>query len=57
MMAVMDEVGGDGFLIEGSGYNHQLSELVNGVVPALQKAGAMRTEYAGKTFRENLSAF
>jgi long-chain alkane monooxygenase len=57
MMAVMDEVGGDGFLIEGSHYNHQLSELINGVVPALQKAGAMRTEYSGKTFRENLNAF
>ena len=57
MMAVMDEVGGDGFLIEGSGYNRQLSELINGVVPALQKAGAVRTEYAGTTLRENLSDF
>jgi FMN-dependent oxidoreductase (nitrilotriacetate monooxygenase family) len=57
MMAVMDEVGGDGFLIEGSGYNHQLNELLNGVVPALQKAGAVRTEYTGKTFREILREF
>ena len=57
MMAVMDEVGGDGFLIEGSGYNRQLPELVNGVIPALQKAGAVRTEYKGKTFREILREF
>lgn len=57
MMAVMDEVGGDGFLIEGSGYNHQLDDLVNGVIPALQKAGAVRTEYKGKTFREMLNEF
>lgn len=57
MMAVMDEVGGDGFLIEGSGYNRQLPDLLNGVVPALQKAGAVRTEYSGTTFREILREF
>ena len=57
LMAVMDEVGGDGFLIEGSGYNRQLPELVNGVIPALQKAGAVRTEYTGTTFREILREF
>jgi len=57
MMAVMDEVGGDGFLIEGSGYNRQLPELLNGVIPALQKAGAVRTEYKGKTLREILREF
>ena len=57
MMAVMDEVGGDGFLIEGSGYNRQLPELVNGVIPALQKAGAVRTEYEGTTLREILREF
>ena len=57
MMAVMDEVGGDGFLIEGSGYNHQLADLVNGVIPTLQKAGAVRTEYEGTTLREILREF
>ena len=57
MMAVMDEVGGDGFLIEGSGYNHQLPDLLNGVIPELQSAGAVRTEYVGRTFREILSEF
>lgn len=57
LMAVMDEVGGDGFLIEGSGYNRQLPDLVNGVIPALQKAGAVRTEYTGTTLREILQEF
>lgn len=57
MMAVMDEVGGDGFLIEGSGYNHQLPDLVNGVIPALQKAGAVRTEYVGNNFAAILGEF
>jgi len=57
MMSVMDEVGGDGFLIEGSGYNRQLPDLVNGVVPALQRAGAVRTEYTGETLREILREF
>ncbi len=57
LMAVMDEVGGDGFLIEGSGYNRQLPELVNGVIPALQRAGAVRTEYTGTTLREILREF
>jgi long-chain alkane monooxygenase len=57
MMAVMDEVGGDGFLIEGSGYNRQLPDLVNGVIPTLQRAGAVRTEYRGTTLREILREF
>ena len=57
LMAVMDEVGGDGFLIEGSGYNRQLPDLVNGVIPALQRAGAVRTEYTGATLREILREF
>lgn len=57
LMAIMDEVGGDGFLIEGSNYNHQLPELIGSVIPALQKAGAVRTEYSGATFREVLREF
>jgi long-chain alkane monooxygenase len=57
LMAVMDEVGGDGILIEGSGYNHQLPALLDGVIPALQKAGAVRTEYEGTTLREILREF
>lgn len=57
LMAVMDEVGGDGFLIEGAGYNQQLPDLINGLIPALQKAGAVRTEYSGNNLREILREF
>ena len=57
LMAVMDEVGGDGFLIEGAGYNRQLPLLVNELIPALQEAGAVRTEYKGSTLREILREF
>lgn len=57
LMAVMDEVGGDGFLIEGQGYNRQLPVLVNELIPALQKAGVVRTEYTGTTLREVLREF
>jgi alkanesulfonate monooxygenase SsuD/methylene tetrahydromethanopterin reductase-like flavin-dependent oxidoreductase (luciferase family) len=57
LMAVMDQIGGDGFIIEGSGYNHQLPELLNGVIPALQEAGAVRTEYLGNNFGAVLREF
>lgn len=57
MIEVMAEVGGDGFLIEGSGYNRQLPVVLNELVPALQRSGAVRTEYSGKNFREVLNEF
>ncbi|WP_235687084.1 NtaA/DmoA family FMN-dependent monooxygenase, partial [Tomitella gaofuii] len=45
MIEIMDEVGGDGFLIEGNGFTPYLGMLTDRIVPALQKAGAVRTEY------------
>lgn len=59
MIAAMDEVGGGGFLIEGADISNPtyLSKLTDELIPALQAAGAVRTEYSGKTFRENLQAF
>ncbi|NIJ15705.1 NtaA/DmoA family FMN-dependent monooxygenase [Sphingobium vermicomposti] len=57
LMEMMDEIGGDGFLLEGVGFNHQLPDLVDGLVPALQRAGAVRTDYEGTTFREVLREF
>ncbi len=59
MAELMQEVGGDGFLVNmmGNTNRHSLAELVDGLVPALQKRGVMRKEYGGKTFRENLLAF
>jgi long-chain alkane monooxygenase len=32
-------------------------EITDGLVPALQKRGLMRTNYEGTTFRENLLEF
>lgn len=60
MAAIMDEVGGDGFLI--TMHNQAVSrrhviEVTEGLVPALRRRGLVRTAYTGKTLRENLRAF
>lgn len=59
LAAAMDAVGGDGFIIMATQNANEAhtSAIIDGVVPALQKMGAVRTEYAGPTLRENLFAF
>ena len=60
MGEVMDEVGGDGFLITTPVLRvsrRQIIEVADGLVPALQKRGLVRTAYAHETLRENLMAF
>lgn len=60
MGRIMDEVGGDGFLITMHNQavsRRQVLEVTEGLVPALQRRGLVRTEYTGKTLRENLRAF
>jgi FMN-dependent oxidoreductase (nitrilotriacetate monooxygenase family) len=58
MGEVMEEVGGDGFLISKRYFNHRyIAEIADGLVPALQRRGLMRTELPHETFRENLLAF
>jgi FMN-dependent oxidoreductase (nitrilotriacetate monooxygenase family) len=56
----MEEVGGDGFLIRCP-YPHvsrrYILEITEGLVPALQRRGLVRTEYVGKTLRETLREF
>lgn len=60
MGEVMDEVGGDGFLITtpvlrvGRRY---LVEVADGLVPELQRLGLTRTEYKHKLLRDNLQEF
>lgn len=57
MVAAMDYIGGDGFLVIGSdvGNGAWNDGMIDGVVPALQKAGVLRTSYeSGKTLRETL---
>jgi FMN-dependent oxidoreductase (nitrilotriacetate monooxygenase family) len=60
MANIMEEVGGDGFLITMHNQavsRRQVLEVTEGLVPALQRRGLVRTEYTGQTLRENLRAF
>jgi alkanesulfonate monooxygenase SsuD/methylene tetrahydromethanopterin reductase-like flavin-dependent oxidoreductase (luciferase family) len=60
MEEVMEEVGGDGFLMTSPtqkvGRRYYL-EITDGLVPALQRRGLVRTEYKHTTLRENLREF
>ncbi|RKR73564.1 NtaA/DmoA family FMN-dependent monooxygenase [Frondihabitans australicus] len=58
MEDVMREVGGDGFLFSSlTPTRRYVSEIVDGVVPELQKRGLVRTSYSEPTLRGNLRAF
>jgi hypothetical protein len=60
MGEIMDEVGGDGFLIRNP-FHHinrrYILEITEGLVPALQRLGLVRTEYTKKTLRDTLREF
>ena len=60
MGRAMEEVGGDGYLIttpQLAVNRRQIIEVCDGLVPALQRRGLVRTEYSHATLRENLRAF
>ncbi|MCF7548395.1 NtaA/DmoA family FMN-dependent monooxygenase [Pseudonocardia sp. WMMC193] len=58
MDEVMQEVGGDGFLIWNQPHNRRyIGEIADGLVPALQRRGLMRTGYGHEHFRDNLLEF
>jgi FMN-dependent oxidoreductase (nitrilotriacetate monooxygenase family) len=58
MDEVMQEVGGDGFLIANSYFSRRYSlEICDGLVPELQRRGLTRTAYEHDNFRDNLMAF
>jgi FMN-dependent oxidoreductase (nitrilotriacetate monooxygenase family) len=58
MGEVMEEVGGDGFLFSMPNVSRRiLAEIEDGLVPALQDRGLMRTAYEHAQFRDNLLAF
>jgi FMN-dependent oxidoreductase (nitrilotriacetate monooxygenase family) len=60
MGEIMDEVGGDGFLIRNPFHRinrRYIAEVTDGLVPALQRRGLVRTAYAAKTLRDNLREF
>jgi FMN-dependent oxidoreductase (nitrilotriacetate monooxygenase family) len=58
MAEVMEEVGGDGFLLFNSDFTRRyVLEICDGLVPALQRRGLTRTNYPHQNFRDNLVAF
>jgi FMN-dependent oxidoreductase (nitrilotriacetate monooxygenase family) len=60
MGEVMEEVGGDGFLITTPVLRvsrRYVVEIADGLVPALQKRGLTRTAYKHETLRDNLLEF
>lgn len=58
MREIMEEVGGDGFLIFNGYFDRRyVMEVCEGLVPALQRQGLVRKQYAHKHFRDNLMEF
>jgi FMN-dependent oxidoreductase (nitrilotriacetate monooxygenase family) len=57
MQEVMEEVGGDGFLLYPDMTRRSIAEITDGLIPALRKRGLTRTGYSYDTFRENLLEF
>ncbi|MFO1084167.1 MAG: NtaA/DmoA family FMN-dependent monooxygenase [Reyranellaceae bacterium] len=57
MAEVMQEVGGDGFVFTGPLTRRYVAEITDGVVPALQRRGLVRSAYTHRHFRDNLFAF
>ncbi len=58
MEEIMAEVGGDGFLIALSDVSRRsIATITDGLVPALQQRGLVRTAYQHAQFRDNLLAF
>ena len=47
----------DGFLIAGNLNRRYIAEITDGLVPALQKRGLVRTGFSNAQFRENLLEF
>jgi FMN-dependent oxidoreductase (nitrilotriacetate monooxygenase family) len=48
---------GDGYLVSNPVTRKNISEIADGLAPALRKRGLIRTDYEYPTFRENLLAF
>ena len=58
MAEVMQEVGGDGFLLFNGYFDRRyIMEVCDGLVPELQRRGLTRKAYAHKHFRDNLMEF
>jgi alkanesulfonate monooxygenase SsuD/methylene tetrahydromethanopterin reductase-like flavin-dependent oxidoreductase (luciferase family) len=57
MGEAMDAVGGDGFLISGKPNRRYISEIADGLAPALKRRGLIRSGYEHTYLRDNLKEF
>jgi FMN-dependent oxidoreductase (nitrilotriacetate monooxygenase family) len=57
MEEYMDTAGGDGYLIAMPVTRKNITEICDGLAPALRKRDLIRSEYTEATFRENLLAY
>jgi long-chain alkane monooxygenase len=60
MAEIMAQVGGDGFLLRhpfGNISRRYILEVTEGLVPALQRRGLVRSEYTRPTLRGTLREF
>ena len=57
MADAMQEIGGDGFLFTEALSRRNITEVTDGLIPALQQRGQTRRAYAHSTLRENLMEF
>jgi alkanesulfonate monooxygenase SsuD/methylene tetrahydromethanopterin reductase-like flavin-dependent oxidoreductase (luciferase family) len=57
MGEIMDAVGGDGYLIRAPVTRKNITEITDGLAPALRRRGLIRSGYTFDTLRENLLEF
>jgi FMN-dependent oxidoreductase (nitrilotriacetate monooxygenase family) len=57
MGEMMEEIGGDGILIQDPLTRKTVVEITDGLVPALKRRGLTRSSYQYEHFRDNLLAF
>jgi alkanesulfonate monooxygenase SsuD/methylene tetrahydromethanopterin reductase-like flavin-dependent oxidoreductase (luciferase family) len=57
MGEIVEEIGGDGFLISGNVNRRYIAEITEGLVPELRKRGLVRDGYTHEQFRDNLLEF
>jgi FMN-dependent oxidoreductase (nitrilotriacetate monooxygenase family) len=58
MQEIMEEVGGDGFLIFNTYFDRRyIMEVCDGLVPELQRRGVVRKGYSHRLFKDNLMEF
>ena len=57
MGEVNQEIGGDGFLFSDYITRKKITEIADGLAPALKRRGLLQKAYPHRYFRENLLAY